>query len=199
MAARMALRILSGENAADIPILRESPNEFFDYHALKHFNIPRAALPPGSRILNSPPAFYPLTSSQLLVALLVMSAIALALLANIMLRRRAEKALRNRQARLKAIHDNCCRRHCPNRPRRSLYRRQWQMGGDVRLPCPGLSRQKLSRYHFCRRLGGKHPGLWSFWNAKSNTIGNRNASTRKDGSVFWVDFSVTPILNHQGQ
>jgi len=58
MVAGMALRILSGESARDIP-LETSPTEFkFDCEQLARFDVPVSALPAGSIVLNEPYSFY---------------------------------------------------------------------------------------------------------------------------------------------
>lgn len=58
-AAEMALRILKGERAEDIPVMKESPNTYmFDYNQLKRFNILLKKLPEGSIVLNRPSPFY---------------------------------------------------------------------------------------------------------------------------------------------
>ena len=59
MAAKLALRILAGEQADAITIIREPVAvTSFDYNALKRFNLPLKLLPPGSRILNRPLSIY---------------------------------------------------------------------------------------------------------------------------------------------
>ncbi len=58
-AAELALRILGGEAPADIPAVKESPNQYiFDYNVMKRFNIPENLLPPGSLVINRPASFY---------------------------------------------------------------------------------------------------------------------------------------------
>jgi PAS domain S-box-containing protein len=56
-AGNMALRILGGERAETIPVVRESPNRYmFDYNQLVRFDINRESLPEGSIILSKPAA-----------------------------------------------------------------------------------------------------------------------------------------------
>lgn len=53
MAAQLSRRILDGENAANIPIVRESPNQYmFDNVQMKRFGIRSADLPENSIIIN---------------------------------------------------------------------------------------------------------------------------------------------------
>ena len=59
LSAGMALRILRGEPADSIPILRESSNAYmFDHAQLRRFGIDERLLPEGSVILNKPETFY---------------------------------------------------------------------------------------------------------------------------------------------
>jgi len=101
LAAQLALRILGGERPDDIPVIGRGANEFmFDYNELKRFGISREALPEGSVVINAPPAFYPVSKQQLWIALALMSAVVLALLVNIVWRKRAEAGLRTAHRRL---------------------------------------------------------------------------------------------------
>ncbi len=59
MAAEMALKIIQGEKAQNIPIVKESLSEYiFDHSQLKRFNIQESALPANSIIKNRPFSFY---------------------------------------------------------------------------------------------------------------------------------------------
>ena len=59
LAAAMAARILGGESAEDIPIIREPvAMPTFDYPALKRFGLKLDALPPDSHVINQPASFY---------------------------------------------------------------------------------------------------------------------------------------------
>jgi signal transduction histidine kinase len=58
-AAEMAMRILQGERAEDIPVVTESPNRYmFDYAQLLRFGIDEGLLPPMSTVVGHPPSFY---------------------------------------------------------------------------------------------------------------------------------------------
>lgn len=60
-AAKIGLRILGGENAADIPVEISSPQAYmFDDHELIRFNIPHEYLPAASIIINQPELQYAL-------------------------------------------------------------------------------------------------------------------------------------------
>ena len=58
-AGELALQILQGTPAASIPILPGSPTEIIlDYNELQRYDIPAAAIPANSTILNQPVSFY---------------------------------------------------------------------------------------------------------------------------------------------
>ena len=55
-AGRLALRVLDGERASEIPVLEDSPNRYvFDYARLKRFGVDPSELPEGSVLINGPP------------------------------------------------------------------------------------------------------------------------------------------------
>ncbi|MFH1983130.1 MAG: ABC transporter substrate binding protein [Pseudomonadota bacterium] len=59
-AAELALRVLSGERPAAIPVIKDGgPNRYiFDDSVLKRFDLPASRLPAGSTVINRPPSFY---------------------------------------------------------------------------------------------------------------------------------------------
>ncbi|WP_176630909.1 PAS domain S-box protein [Desulfolutivibrio sulfoxidireducens] len=108
-AAEMALRILDGTPVKDIPVLKESPNRFmFDYPALLRAGLDVADLPEGSAILNRPVSYYQLYKNQILavaVGMVAMLALIVAMGVNILLRRRAQRDLRESEERFRALVD----------------------------------------------------------------------------------------------
>ncbi|MBD3267621.1 hypothetical protein GF373_13210, partial [bacterium] len=60
LAARLAIRILQGESAEHIPVVRgENANHYiFDAKELRRFKIPHSALPREAKIINRPLTFY---------------------------------------------------------------------------------------------------------------------------------------------
>jgi len=97
-AAQIALRILQGTPAHEIPVLQESPNiPLFDYQQLVRFRISPSELPANSLIVNKPQSFYfqhkVLVWSAIIVACLQIMAL-LVLGFNIGRRKRAEQALK---------------------------------------------------------------------------------------------------------
>lgn len=58
-AAKIVSRLLSGEKAAAIPLITESPKDYsFDYRQLSRFGIEKSSLPRGSIVINEPKSFY---------------------------------------------------------------------------------------------------------------------------------------------
>jgi two-component system cell cycle sensor histidine kinase/response regulator CckA len=108
-AAQMALRILSGEPAASIPIVTEPPAQpIFDFIQLKRFGIKVSALPQGSIILNKPPSLYASHREAVWMTVgfifLLLCVIAV-LLINIRMRRQAEEVMRQNRAMLREVLD----------------------------------------------------------------------------------------------
>jgi len=97
-AGEMARRILQGEKAEQIPIIKQSPTRYmFDYHQMERFNIKVSDLPQGSIVINKPTSFYQVNKNLVrgtLAGLLVMIGVVIVLLMNIQQRREAEASLR---------------------------------------------------------------------------------------------------------
>jgi diguanylate cyclase (GGDEF)-like protein/PAS domain S-box-containing protein len=106
-AAALALRVLHGEQVADIAVARASPNVYmFDYRVLQRFGIDTKQLPQGSRLLNKPAAATAAQRQKLLIALVLAASFAgltLSLTLALLQRKRAYKALRQSRGTLKSI------------------------------------------------------------------------------------------------
>jgi len=102
----LALRILAGEQADAIPVVRFSPElREVDYRHLQRLGISLSRVPAGTRILNEPTHFYQIHRTPLLIAagvFIVLCGIIAALLVNIYQRHRAERALRRAEEHLRA-------------------------------------------------------------------------------------------------
>lgn len=101
-AAQLGLRILRGESADAIPVIKKSPNKYlFDFEQLSRYNLNKTSLPAGSEIINEPPSFYAVNKTllwSLLGGILLLSSIVIVLVVNIQQRRKA-------QAELQQAHD----------------------------------------------------------------------------------------------
>src|SRR5262249_33513303 len=107
-AAAIVLRLLRGENAADIPIISgEFTKPVFDWRELKRWNVSESRLPPGSEIRFRDPNAWEQYRTEILIALavlLVQTAVISALLLERHRRVAAESASRDRL--LENIHLN---------------------------------------------------------------------------------------------
>jgi PAS domain S-box-containing protein len=106
-AARIALQILNGENAENIPVIEKSPNRFmFDYVQMKRFSIPLSALSENSLVINQPESFFTRNKTAVLTILSILcSLIAIigVLSSTIIRRKRAEKLLRDSEGKQRAM------------------------------------------------------------------------------------------------
>ncbi|MDY6837395.1 MAG: PAS domain S-box protein [Thermodesulfobacteriota bacterium] len=109
MAGEMALRILGGENASDIP-LEKSPTQYmFDDTRLEQFGVKESLLPTDCLIVNKAVSFYEGHRGIVWTAasIIVLLGVAVAILSgNILLRMRAEKELRQSEQRFRAVFEN---------------------------------------------------------------------------------------------
>ncbi len=119
-AARLALRILKGESADEIPVLTESPNvPMFDYGVMHSFGISVSDLPPESIVINEPVSLYYRYKAYIwtVIAFVVLqSLMILALTANVFKRKRAEGRLRQSEERYRGIVEDQTELICRNLP-----------------------------------------------------------------------------------
>ncbi|MGE4528697.1 MAG: PAS domain S-box protein [Rhodospirillaceae bacterium] len=106
-AARLALRRLNGEPVHLEEVERENRSvPMFDYNQLERFNIPLAALPQGSVVINQPESFYWQYRYYIWGITLVIGSLltlVLILFSNILQRRRAMRELQSSRQRYRAI------------------------------------------------------------------------------------------------
>ena len=100
----IALRVLSGESADSIPVEPFTAELLsVDYRHLLRFGLEHRELPPGTRVFNEPQSFYRVHLVQIIIVacvILVLVSAVVVLSMNIILRRRAETALRRARAEL---------------------------------------------------------------------------------------------------
>jgi len=106
-AARLALRVLHGESANNIDIIRKSPNVYmFDYVQMNRFGLSKKDLPKDSIIINKPFSFYENYKGQIRITLgaFAFLLILISFLAvNIFRRKHAEEALQESEERFRAL------------------------------------------------------------------------------------------------
>lgn len=110
LAARLAVRILGGEPAASIAVVKESPNRFmFDFRELQRFNIDPALLPADSVVVNRPVTLYSQYKTLVLGVVggfFALTAIIALLLVNAATRRKANREISTAKDRFQKIFDN---------------------------------------------------------------------------------------------
>ena len=108
-AGKMALRVLNGEDASSIPVVRFSadrPNRYmFDYRELRRWGISSGSLPAGSIVVNRPDSFLARHWLILLAgaACLLLAAVNSLLYLNIQRRKSAERTLWEQQEHLEDL------------------------------------------------------------------------------------------------
>ena len=107
-AAQMAIRILDGERASDIPFLTDKRHKLLDYAALKKYGIRKAALPEDIELVNIPPDFLTRYRSEVLwsgaIVFLLLSAVILLLLYRRLAQRKMVTLFENLPLRI-AVYD----------------------------------------------------------------------------------------------
>ena len=103
-AAEIAVRILNGENPADIPVIFESMNPYmFDFRELKRWNISISKLPPDSIVIHQPRSLYSENKKLIwgtITIFMMLITFVVFLIANIMKRKKFERALKNSEEQL---------------------------------------------------------------------------------------------------
>ena len=107
MAARLALRILTGEKPANIPVVERFDDPYaFDYNVLRRLSIPLSNLPQGSEVINEPYAFYTINKGlfwTIIVSLVTLVFILVLLVASISQRRRIQERVNDQLSFLKIL------------------------------------------------------------------------------------------------
>ncbi len=107
LAATLALRVLNGEPAETVPVMRTSPNQvMLDYRALRRWNIPESALPPESLIINRPQTLWSRYRNECLLAgaaFTLLSGLVLLLVLVLLRYRAAQASLQHSRERFEGL------------------------------------------------------------------------------------------------
>jgi PAS domain S-box-containing protein len=200
-AGKLALRILNGEKAGSIPVVKESPNRWmFDYAQMQRFGIKRGNLPEGSVFINAPYSLYrerPGYVWGFAIVVAVLASIIAVMLTSIFRRRRAEEATRETNLRLQTliqaipdivIFKDCQRRHLVvNRAcERITGRSQDEIIGktDAELLPPDLA-------EYCRKSDEEVL-------SKGEIIRSEERVTHDDGVTAFFDTIKAPLYDGKG-
>ncbi len=108
-AAKLAIRILSGDKASAIPIVESTVSDIvLDYRQLERYNIPLDKLPSDATVFNRPQSFYEQYKVAVWTAtgiFAIMSCFILILMVNIRRRQVAENEIRNSNMELSALYE----------------------------------------------------------------------------------------------
>lgn len=109
-AGEIGLQILNGKSPWEIPIIKESPNEYmFDYNELRRFNISLSRIPKDSRVINLPEGFFAKYKKAIITVILIFitSLVVIIILSvNISKRKKVEKQLRLSEEKYRDLYDN---------------------------------------------------------------------------------------------
>jgi PAS domain S-box-containing protein len=101
-AAEIALKILDGKSADDIPVFRETTGQYiFDYRVMQRLHLNMDLLPKGSHILNAPKAFYELSKEvfwTIMVSFVLLVMVLIFLTLTMLERRKVERKIKDQLA-----------------------------------------------------------------------------------------------------
>ncbi|MDA8098670.1 MAG: ABC transporter substrate binding protein, partial [Nitrospiraceae bacterium] len=108
-AGELAVRILRGEDASAIPVVRKSPNvAMFDDRQIKRFGIDQRALPADSIVINKPDSFYVRYKIAIMIFLSVIAVLCAAvvvLFVNLSVRKRYERRIEESEKKYRDLYD----------------------------------------------------------------------------------------------
>ena len=103
----LALRVLGGQRADAIPVVRRSPTVMeVDYRQIQRLGLSLSRLPPGTRVTNAPVTFYQVNRSRIIgvaIVFVFLCGVIFSMSLNILKRRLAEKALREAQSEIELL------------------------------------------------------------------------------------------------
>ena len=200
-AARLAARILAGNQAADQPIIRNSPNKFmFDYVELKKHEIPLAALPLDHILMNAPTPrvwFGKYAALASLAGMLAMLLLIAFLVATIGRRMRMELALRTIEERYRALVDNLdFGINLINRNRTVLMTNTCQARKFGKIPDDLVGRKCYQQFEKLDHMCPDCPGVAAMRSGKSADVVRKNV--QPDGTPRHIRIRAFPLRRRDG-
>lgn len=201
-AARLALRILKGEQADEIPVLTESPNvPMFDFNVMQSFGISISDLPPGRIIINEPVSLYYRYKTFFLIGLafvLLQFFTILALTINVLRRRRAEYCLRQSEVRYRGIVEDQTELICRNLPDGTLT-----FVNDAYCRYFNKNRNELIGHKFMPLIPDEdHQAVKNYFTSlgSENPVATHEHRVIKpDGELRWNQWTNRAILDEEGK
>lgn len=109
--AQSALRILKGESASTIPVIKQSPNlKLLDYRMLRRFNVSQSQIPEDTVILFEPESVFRKHRSFFIVfaiSFAILFTLVIALSVNMLRRKRMEDTLRESEEKFNRAFHSC--------------------------------------------------------------------------------------------
>ncbi|MGC8795625.1 ABC transporter substrate binding protein [Thermodesulfovibrio sp.] len=199
-AGELAMQILQGKSPSEIPVIKESPNEFmFDYNELKRFHVSLNKLPKESRVINLPESFwvkYRKTLISITLIFIGLSLVIVVLSINISKRKKVEKELRLSEEKYRDLYDNAPDMYhsvdkngiiieCNETEAKMLgYRKEEIIGKPITYFMTEESRKAQEEFF-------PNIGKYSFIQVERDFV-------RKDGSVFTAALNVYVEVDEKG-
>lgn len=203
-AARLARRILKGEKASSIPVIKDSPNQYmFDYDQLRKFSIKLDSLPDSSIIFNEPLPFYRVpkkSAAALLATFILLIAAVLFSLYQQRLKKKAAIKTRESEMRYRIIAD-------------FTYSWEYWQGADGNLVYVSPSVERVTGYKPVAYLNDVellinivHPEDRELFKAHTRKYANKESGPMniefriidRDGREKWMSHYCQPVFNADG-
>jgi PAS domain S-box-containing protein len=205
-AAEMALEVLRGTPVSSIPIVDKPSGEYwFDYKVLKRLHIPEDMLPKGSKLINTPKAFYELPKElfwTIIVSLGILLVITVFLVTNIHERKKGEKKIMDQLSFLEILMDTIPQLVCwKDENQRYLgANRAFTSFFGLERPSSIVSKSDLALLDHTRE--------YAEW---ANSLDREVFRTRKSvtkartkvqdllGNTVWLEITKVPLFDRLGQ
>lgn len=205
-AAEMALEVLRGTPVSDIPIVDKPVGEYwFDYKVLKRLHIPEDLLPEGSKLINTPKAFYELPKElfwTIIVSFGILLVVTVFLVTNIAERKKGEKKIMDQLSFLEILMDTIPQLVCwKDENQRYLgANRAFTSFFGLERPSSIVSKSDLALLDHTREYAE-----WA--NALDREVYRTRKSVTKArtkvqdllGNTVWLEITKVPLFDRLGQ